>query len=603
MNTLVDIVYVVEKFPKAFDVNTEQLLKQADMLRRVGFGKVSFASYSLDLSAQAKLDAHCKAMGISPFELENIFEFYCGSTFVNYDIQGADLHKKATDDGLAYYDDSGRTIKEEIYQDSTGKVLKTIVGTMDADAPSLTILHSDTDCVERALWFSGEDYAEFVGPNAWYEYWINSIVTSCSSKVAFVVCDHGIDDALIRNRYAEKPLCTIGVIRGTLFKRPFQYGSPLNRSRGYLQRAYMYDGFVFYSEQERDDARSIYGPHRRFFAIPPLQDEYHKRLIPNLQSKRIAAYIPLYAKENVDLLLSAFSKALYRHRGAVLSVFGPKKVIDYIKAGTAKNGIPKNSLSFFPGVFPDEAFLSTCTSYVSVLPYSGFDLLSLKALSCGVPVVAFDYLYGSASLIETGENGFLVPCGDGEGLAQALQMVLGADRKNRKKLSKNARNRAGGYSASSVLSAWLDVIAFAIESSNARTNEPDGACSVITRMNLLEERVVRIDDVIDWQLLLRARVAHAADTGNAIQANRNPSHYILSIGEYSSGGADEYVFSEGEIIDSNDCVDYVRFKLTMPYSLFEQCSQGEKPLFIKADLGQGVSRYTIEYKDIYALPE
>jgi glycosyltransferase involved in cell wall biosynthesis len=65
------------------------------------------------------------------------------------------------------------------------------------------------------------------------------------------------------------------------------------------------------------------------------------------------------------------------------------------------------------------------TFHCMVLPskWEGFPLVILEALAAGVPVVATDNL-GAREIIENGRNGWLVPVGDTDALAQCVLSVL-----------------------------------------------------------------------------------------------------------------------------------------------------------------------------------
>ena len=65
---------------------------------------------------------------------------------------------------------------------------------------------------------------------------------------------------------------------------------------------------------------------------------------------------------------------------------------------------------------------------------------AIEALSCGVPVVAFD-TGGVPEIIDSGENGMLVQVGDVTGFAQAIERLLG-DSSMRKNLGEHGRQKA-----------------------------------------------------------------------------------------------------------------------------------------------------------------
>jgi len=77
-----------------------------------------------------------------------------------------------------------------------------------------------------------------------------------------------------------------------------------------------------------------------------------------------------------------------------------------------------------------------------------FGLVALEAMACGTPVVG-TRVGGLQTLIEHGESGLLVPAGDDEALAAAIEQLL-TDHRLRMHLAHGARDRAEHYTWQSV---------------------------------------------------------------------------------------------------------------------------------------------------------
>ena len=77
-----------------------------------------------------------------------------------------------------------------------------------------------------------------------------------------------------------------------------------------------------------------------------------------------------------------------------------------------------------------------------------FGLVALEAMACGTPVVG-TRVGGLQTLIEDGESGLLVPAGDDQALAEAIERVL-TDHRLRMHLAHGARDRAEHFTWQSV---------------------------------------------------------------------------------------------------------------------------------------------------------
>jgi len=107
-----------------------------------------------------------------------------------------------------------------------------------------------------------------------------------------------------------------------------------------------------------------------------------------------------------------------------------------------------------PG-FTDNPYAYMKRASVLVLSSSseGLPNVLLEAMACGCPVVSTDCPSGPAEILDYGRYGLLVPVGDIDGLAQAIQKVL-ANPPDKKLLEQ----RALMFSADKISEQYLDVL-------------------------------------------------------------------------------------------------------------------------------------------------
>ena len=96
--------------------------------------------------------------------------------------------------------------------------------------------------------------------------------------------------------------------------------------------------------------------------------------------------------------------------------------------------------------------------YVLSSRFEGFGMVVIEAQACGLPVVAFDCPTGPAELIADGETGLLVPDGDVDALAVALDRAM-TDDAWRLRASRAAVRHASAYSVDNIMTRWQQLFA------------------------------------------------------------------------------------------------------------------------------------------------
>lgn len=86
--------------------------------------------------------------------------------------------------------------------------------------------------------------------------------------------------------------------------------------------------------------------------------------------------------------------------------------------------------------------------------YEGLPMVLIEAMSCGLPAVSFACKCGPSDIIRDGVNGFLVPEGDIEGLAEALRALM-LDDEMRASMSRKAVRVRERYDEERVMAQWI----------------------------------------------------------------------------------------------------------------------------------------------------
>ncbi len=142
----------------------------------------------------------------------------------------------------------------------------------------------------------------------------------------------------------------------------------------------------------------------------------------------------LSPQKKQKLLLKAL--ALMKHQNAELWMLGQGPLEGDLKREAARLGIADRVrwLGFQNNLFP---FLRAADCFALSSKWEGLPTVIIEAMACGTPVVATRCPYGPDELIEDGRTGLLVPVGDAERLADALDR-LAADAEMRTTLARAA---------------------------------------------------------------------------------------------------------------------------------------------------------------------
>lgn len=89
--------------------------------------------------------------------------------------------------------------------------------------------------------------------------------------------------------------------------------------------------------------------------------------------------------------------------------------------------------------------------------YEPFGLVIPEAMSCGLPVVAYDSPYGPANIINDGQNGFLVPMDDQQTFAKQMIRLM-SDIGLRQQIGEAAVISAQSYSAEIIMPQWQKLL-------------------------------------------------------------------------------------------------------------------------------------------------
>lgn len=168
--------------------------------------------------------------------------------------------------------------------------------------------------------------------------------------------------------------------------------------------------------------------------------------------RRIVAMGRMAPEKCFDRLIKAFAALAPRHPEWSLTILGDGAGRGALEELCRELGVA--SRVFLPGIVPEpQGTLAQSAIFVSTSVLEGFPMAICEALACGLPVVAAEYHSGVHEIIEQGENGIIVPAGDGRALEDAIEHLI-EEPEERVRLGGNARGVTDTFGLSRVLERW-----------------------------------------------------------------------------------------------------------------------------------------------------
>lgn len=186
----------------------------------------------------------------------------------------------------------------------------------------------------------------------------------------------------------------------------------------------------------RDGARELVTelglPDRLVTAIPnpvPVEEIRARAAVPPDHPWLTPGSLPvalavgrLEPQKDYPTLLRAFA-LLRRNRKARLVILGEGSLRPALERQIHELGL--NEFVALPGFQPNPfGWMAACDLYVMSSRYEGFPNSLVQAMACGARVVSTDCPTGPAEILEDGRWGRLVPVGDAEALAKALEEAI-----------------------------------------------------------------------------------------------------------------------------------------------------------------------------------
>ena len=216
---------------------------------------------------------------------------------------------------------------------------------------------------------------------------------------------------------------------------------------GLVNKLKKLDRFVVLTEYDRQAWQEI----PRVDVIPnPLP--FYPDLSQVTRRKRIISIGRYFDEKGYDMLLNVWAIVEKQCDDWELDIYGDGNKSYYEKMAVSLN-LDKKRCRLNDSISDVEKEYLDSSLFVCTSRFEGFGMGIIEAMACGLPVVAFDCLWGPRSIISDGEDGLLVENGNIEKMAETMLSLMN-DPEKILEMRKNARKNVQRFNIDTIAKKW-----------------------------------------------------------------------------------------------------------------------------------------------------
>lgn len=127
--------------------------------------------------------------------------------------------------------------------------------------------------------------------------------------------------------------------------------------------------------------------------------------------------------KRLDLALAAFAKVHIKRPQTVLVLIGRGPLTAQITKWSEKNGLDEACLKVYPWTQDLAAWYRGATGTLITSDQEGFGMTAIESLLCGTPLIMTD-VGCAGQVVHDGLEGYIVPIGNADALAQKMERLL-----------------------------------------------------------------------------------------------------------------------------------------------------------------------------------
>lgn len=164
----------------------------------------------------------------------------------------------------------------------------------------------------------------------------------------------------------------------------------------------------------------------------------------NAASHNIVAAGRLTGQKNYPMMIDALKRVLQHYEDASLRIYGVGELENELRSYVKENGL-EGSVHFMGRSNELYRVYQGADVYVMSSDYEGMPNALAEAMAIGLPCISTDCKTGPRDLIDDGKNGYLVPCGDAEALADRIMRIFAMSDDEQRALGASARDKIVGF--------------------------------------------------------------------------------------------------------------------------------------------------------------
>jgi len=177
---------------------------------------------------------------------------------------------------------------------------------------------------------------------------------------------------------------------------------------------------------------------------------------PTSLTKRVVAIGKLMDQKNFPLLIKSFAKVSGEYPEYVLDIYGEGERRVQLENLISELGMGRQ-IHLKGASKQVQKDIADAELFVMSSDFEGFPNVLLEAIAIGLPVISTDFATGIARELVGEENGIIVPVGNVEKMAAAIDAMLSND-EMRHRMGRNNKEKAKKYYTKEIIQQWNEAL-------------------------------------------------------------------------------------------------------------------------------------------------